>query len=146
MTAGRVRSLTLRVYYEDVDLAGIVYYANYLRFYERGRTEALRALGVAQSRLKADAGLVFAVTRIEADYLAPARFDDLLEVRTRVLSVGGASVRMAQEVAREGRVLNRARVAIACLDAAGRPARLPADLRARLLAEATGEADAAARP
>ncbi len=67
---------TLRVYYEDTDLAGIVYYANYLKFIERARSEWVRELGVDQRAMKADAGLVFAVRRLEADYLAPARFDD----------------------------------------------------------------------
>src|SRR5690625_3299656 len=89
-------TLTLRVYYEDTDLAGVVYYANYLKFIERGRSEALRALGVDQPALK-EAGLVFVVRRLVADYLAPARFDDLLEVRTVTRRVGGASVEMRQE-------------------------------------------------
>ena len=69
----------LRVYYEDTDLAGIVYYANYLKFIERGRSEWLRALGIDQARLRAESGHVFAVRRVEADYLRPARFDDLIE-------------------------------------------------------------------
>ena len=71
----------VRVYYEDTDLAGIVYYANYLKFIERARTEWVRSLGIDQTRLKAEAGIVFAVRRVEADYLAPARFDDLLDGR-----------------------------------------------------------------
>ena len=74
--------LTLRVYYEDTDLAGIVYYANYLKYIERGRTEYVREAGIDQVRLKADEGIVFAVRRIEADYSAPAKFDDLLDVVT----------------------------------------------------------------
>ena len=76
-------SLSLRVYYEDTDLAGIVYYANYLKFIERARTEWVRGLGVDQGRLKTELGIVFAVRRIEADYLRPARFDDELVVITR---------------------------------------------------------------
>jgi acyl-CoA thioester hydrolase len=123
--------LTIRVYYEDTDFGGVVYYANYLKFIERGRTEALRALGVDQVALKA-AGLVFVVRRVAADWLLPARFDDLLEVRTEVTEVGGASVRMAQEVRRGDAALFRATVQIACMDAAGRPRRLPAEVRARL--------------
>ncbi len=78
----------VRVYYEDTDLAGIVYYANYLRFIERARTEWVRALGVDQGQLKAETGVVFAVRRIEADYLAPARFDDVLTIETDVRDVG----------------------------------------------------------
>ena len=123
--------LHLRVYYEDVDLAGVVYYANYLRFYERGRSEAIRALGVDQTAMRA-AGLVFVVTRVEADYLRPARFDDLIEVTTRTLTVGGASLSMAQEILRGAETLNRAVVRAACMDLSGRPARFPPDLRDRL--------------
>jgi acyl-CoA thioester hydrolase len=124
--------ITVRVYYEDTDFGGVVYHANYLKFAERGRTEALRALGVDQVALKA-AGLVFVVRRVAADWLAPARFDDLLEVRTEVTEVGGASVRMAQEVRRGAGVLFRATVQVACMDAAGRPRRLPPEVRASLL-------------
>jgi acyl-CoA thioester hydrolase len=124
--------LAIRVYYEDTDFAGVVYYANYLKFIERGRTEALRALGVDQVALKA-AGLVFVVRRMTADWLAPARFDDLLEVATGLTGIGGASVRMGQEVRRDERTLFRARVEIACMDEAGRPRRLPAEVRARLM-------------
>jgi acyl-CoA thioester hydrolase len=129
--------LTLRVYYEDTDSGGVVYYANYLRFIERGRTEALRALGVDQLALKA-AGLVFVVRRVTADWLRPARLDDLLEVRTEVTEVGGASVRMVQEVHRDGATLFRAAVQVACMDEAGRPRRLPPEVRARLLAPGDG--------
>ena len=125
--------LALRVYYEDTDLAGVVYYANYLRFIERGRTEALRALGVDQTRRRAERGLVFVVRRIEADYLAPARFDDLLSVATRAEAATGARAVLAQTVERgaetQPEVLFRARVTLACLDARGRPARPPAEFR-----------------
>ncbi|MBK0399345.1 tol-pal system-associated acyl-CoA thioesterase [Limibaculum sp. M0105] len=125
-------SMTVRVYYEDTDLAGVVYYANYLRFIERGRTEALRAAGVDQGRLKAEDGAVFVVRRIEADYLAPAKFDDMLAVATRVEAMTGATVTMAQEVARDGVILFRARVVIACMGTDGRPRRLPGVVREAL--------------
>ena len=105
-------SMILRVYYEDTDLAGIVYYANYLKFIERGRSEWLRALGIDQAALKRQAGLVFAVRRI--DMLSAAR------------------IVMDQTVTRDGEVLFAARVTIACLDARGRPTRLPAPLAAIL--------------
>ena len=124
--------LQLRVYYEDTDLAGVVYYANYLRFIERGRTEALRSLGVDQAALQRDHGLVFVVRRVAVDYMAPARFDDILTVRTAVSRVRGASLDMVQEVLRGGAVLNRATVTVACMDAAGRPKRLPDDIRRAL--------------
>ena len=124
--------ITLRVYYEDTDLAGVVYYANYLRFIERGRTEALRDLGIDQAALKRDRGLVFVVRRLTIDYLSPAVFDDLLEVRTHVIRLRGASLEMGQEVWRGEVCLCRAAVTIACMDGAGRPQRLPGDVRDRL--------------
>ncbi|MBU2957521.1 tol-pal system-associated acyl-CoA thioesterase [Paracoccus sp. 1_MG-2023] len=123
--------LTLRVYYEDTDLAGIVYYANYLKFIERGRSEWLRDLDIDQLALK-DQGLVFAVRRVEADYLRPAIFDDLLTVRTRLSDHSPARITVDQEVLRGDETLFRARVVIACLAASGRPARLPAGLVACL--------------
>ena len=125
-------SLTLRVYYEDTDFGGVVYYANYLKFIERGRTEALRALGVDQLALK-EAGTVFVVRRLSAEYLSPARFDDLLEVRTAIGRVGGASVEMSQEVLRDGTPLFRAEVQVACMDTGGRARRLPTEVRDRLV-------------
>lgn len=130
--AGIMHRFHLRVYYEDTDLAGIVYYANYLKFIERARTEWVRALGVDQGRLKAEAGLVFAVRRVEADYLAPARFDDLLEVRTDLAQLTGARIELAQEVWRGAHRLFAARVALAALRDDGRPARIPPALRAAL--------------
>lgn len=126
-------SMPVRVYYEDTDLAGIVYYANYLKFIERGRSEYVRSLGIDQTRLKTDAGIVFAVRRVEADYLSPARFDDLLTVETRLDGVKGASLVMLQSVSRDGTVLFQARVSLVCLTDAGRPARLPDGVRAALL-------------
>lgn len=125
--------LDIRVYYEDTDLAGIVYYANYLRFLERGRTEALRAGGIDQSALKAERGLVFAVRRVTIDYLRPARFDDVLTVETALESCRGASVTMRQAVTRGPERLVEAGVTVACMTGAGRPARLPPEVRAVLL-------------
>ena len=122
----------LRVYYEDTDLAGIVYYANYLKFIERARSEWIRALGIDQRALREAAGLVFAVRRIEADYLRPARFDDALTVQTRCLSSGGARLDLAQRVLRGGELLFEARVRLAVLGEDGRPRRIPAEIR-RLL-------------
>lgn len=118
----------LRVYYEDTDLAGIVYYANYLKFIERARSEWVRGLGVDQRAMKEDGGLVFAVRRIEADYIAPARHDDLLVVESRVHAASRARLILRQQVVREGAVLFSALVTVVCLDAGGRPRRLPAAL------------------
>lgn len=122
----------VRVYYEDTDLAGVVYYANYLKFIERGRTEALRATGVDQNRLKDELGLVFVVVRVTADWRRPAVFDDLLSVETRLMRLGGASVDMAQRVLRGAETLFEAEVRMACMGRDGRAARLPADLRVAL--------------
>ena len=123
-----MHALTLRVYYEDTDLAGIVYYANYLKFIERGRTEWVRGLGIDQRQLRDSRGLVFAVRHLEADYLRPARFDDLLTVETRVLRLTGARIVLAQEIFRRAEKIFAATVTLVCLTATGQPARLPAAL------------------
>jgi acyl-CoA thioester hydrolase len=122
----------IRVYYEDTDLAGIVYYANYLKYIERARTEWVRELGIDQARLKAEEGIVFAVRRVVADYLSPARFDDLLTVETVPHSATAARVVLRQTVLRAGAVLFAAEVTLVALSASGRPARLPASLRRTL--------------
>jgi acyl-CoA thioester hydrolase len=128
----------VRVYYEDTDLAGIVYYANYLKFIERARSEWVRGLGLDQTRLRDEAGIVFAVRRVEADYLSPARFDDLLEVETAPVSVAGARLVLDQAVTRDGQALFRARVTLVALSRTGAPARLPpARLTARSAAAPT---------
>lgn len=126
---------TLRVYYEDTDLAGIVYYANYLKFIERARSEWVRALGIDQRQLRADTGIVFAVRRVEADYLRPAVFDDLLEVRTTPAAVTGARIVLVQEVFRGEVLLFAARVTLVCLTPGGTPARLPRYIATRLSAK-----------
>ena len=126
-----IHRLPVSVYHEDTDLAGIVYYANYLRFIERGRSEMVRAAGIDQTAMKAQ-GLVFAVRRLQADYLRPARFEDRLVVETRLGTLGGARFEMPQAVTRDGEVLFTALVTVVCLSEAGRPVRLPADIRARL--------------
>ena len=119
----------LRVYYEDTDLAGIVYYANYLKFIERARSEWVRDLGVDQAAMKAETGQVFAVRRVVADYLAPARFDDQLTVVTRVLKVTPARIILGQDVTREGESLFTSEVTLVALDGQGGATRLPAVLR-----------------
>jgi acyl-CoA thioester hydrolase len=123
---------TTRVYYEDTDLAGIVYYANYLKFIERARTEWVGSLGVDQMALKAREGIVFAVRRVEADFLRPAKFGDDLVVETTVQSLGGARIVLDQVVLRGGERLFAAVVTLVCLTEDGHAARLPPDVRARL--------------
>lgn len=122
--------LTLRVYYEDTDLAGIVYYANYLKFIERARTEWVRELGIDQQALKHETGQVFAVRRIEADYLAPACFDDVIEVRSAPVALTPARITLRQEIFRCETRLFTALATLVCLDAKGRPTRLPKALAA----------------
>lgn len=117
--------LPIRVYYEDTDMAGIVYYANYLRYIERGRSEWVRAVGLDQNRMKEEDGIVFAVRRVEADYLAPARLDDELVVETWLESRKPVRMVMGQEVKRGTEVLFRAMVTVVCMTLEGRPVRLP---------------------
>ncbi len=121
----------LRVYYEDTDLAGIVYYANYLKFIERGRSEMIRAAGVNQVELR-NRGLVFAVRHLAADYLLPAHYDDLLQVHSRVTGVTGARISLHQAVWRGEQTLFAASVTLVCLSLAGAATRIPADIRQKL--------------
>lgn len=116
---------TLRVYYEDTDLAGVVYYANYLKFIERARSEWLRDLGVDQAAMKSEDGVVFAVRRVEADYLKPARYDDLLTVVSTFVEQSGARLVLNQVVLRGEVTLFTAQVTLVCLDSAGRARRVP---------------------
>ena len=122
----------LSVYYEDTDLAGIVYYANYLKFIERARSEWVQALGIDQMRLKAEYGVVFAVRRIEADYLQAAKFGDRLQVRTRVLELTGARVLLEQKVERDTETLFTTNVTLIALTEGGKATRLPAEFRLKL--------------
>jgi acyl-CoA thioester hydrolase len=123
-------AIPIRVYYEDTDLAGIVYYANYLRYIERARTEWIRDLGIDQTRLRTEAGMVFAVRKLAADYLRPAHFDDVLTVTTSPRAISGARIVLAQEVWRGETRLFAAEVTLVCLTAAGQPTRLPGVVRA----------------
>lgn len=125
---GDAHRLPLRVYYEDTDSAGMVYYANYLKFAERGRTEMIRLLGVPDGGRANGAG--FAVRRCEVDYLRPARLDDRIDVWTRLVALGGASAELDQVVRRDDTDLARLVVRLAYVTPAGKPARLPESFRA----------------
>ena len=105
----------IRVYYEDTDAGGVVYYANYLKFFERARTELLRSLGVERSLLAANGDLGFVVRRISVDYDLPARLDDLLEVQTQVLQLRKASLQLNQTINCNGKRLCSAQVTLACV-------------------------------
>lgn len=121
--------LPLRVYYEDTDAGGIVYHSNYLKFAERARTELLRLVGISQAELARRHGLAFAVRDCAIDYRAPARLDDLLEVRSRLTALSAATLRAEQCISRDGEDLVRLGVRVACVKLDGRPARLPSPLR-----------------
>ena len=126
----------LRVYYEDTDAAGIVYYVNYLKFAERARTEMLRLWGREQQRMMERDGIAFAVKRAEVEYFRPARLDDSLEVHTGLVEVGGASLRVRQRLHRGDELLADMAIRLAVMTRDGRPTRLPADLRAKLTSAA----------
>ena len=123
----------IRVYYEDTDSGGIVYYANYLKFLERARTEYLRTLGFAQHELVETTGLAFAVRSMAVEYLKPAKLDDLLEVGTVIGELGRAQVTFVQSIHRADTLLLTATVRVACLDLArGKAAAMPRNLHAKL--------------
>jgi acyl-CoA thioester hydrolase len=142
-TSGRfeagVHVLPLRVYYEDTDAAGIVYYANWLRFLERGRTELLRSLGQEHSALRDEMGVNWVVRRCAIDYLRPARLDDCIEVTTRCGELRGASLEMIQEARRGAEVLVHAELLVACMGDRGRPVRLPPHVRTALTQVVRGD-------
>ncbi|MFL6711584.1 MAG: tol-pal system-associated acyl-CoA thioesterase [Sulfurifustis sp.] len=125
-------AITIRIYYEDTDAVGIVYYANYLKFMERARTEWLRSLGFNQDELARD-GVIFAVRSARIEFLKPARFNDVIEVNVRIADRGGASMTFIQTIRSGGVTLCEAETRVASLDAttlAPRP--LPAALASRL--------------
>jgi acyl-CoA thioester hydrolase len=123
----------VRVYWEDTDAGGVVYYANYLKFIERARTEWLSALGLEQDWMARELGILFVVRRVEADYLRPARFNDRLRVHSRLVELGRVSMVMEQQVLRGGETLLGSRVQIACVGRDDfRPARIPRFVTDRL--------------
>lgn len=121
----------VRVYYEDTDMGGVVYHANYLRYIERARSDWVRNLGNDQNAMR-EAGIIWVVRRVEADYLASARFDDELLVETEVVAVSGVRLTMAQLIRRGETEVFRATVTAVCVNQDGRPIRLPAEIRALL--------------
>jgi acyl-CoA thioester hydrolase len=123
----------IRVYYEDTDAGGIVFYANYLKFFERARTEWLRACGVDQARLADEAGAIFIVRSTALDYRAPARLDDIVTVVSRIERLGRASVDFAQEAWREGTLLATGSIRVGCVDrTAIKPTAIPPPVLAAL--------------
>ncbi|MDR0634264.1 MAG: tol-pal system-associated acyl-CoA thioesterase [Azoarcus sp.] len=128
--------LPVRIYYEDTDAGGVVYYANYLRFCERARSEWLRALGFGQQRLLAEDGALFVVRSVQADYLSPARLDDSLTVASTISALRHTSASFLQQVLRDDKLLFSAEIRIVCVSpSTGRPTPWPDALRDRLQAQ-----------
>jgi len=126
--------LPLRIYWEDTDAAGIVFYANYLKFFERARTEWLRGLGFEQERLRVETGLAFVVTETSLRYRTPARLDDLIEVTVRVAHVGQASLGLAQQAWRDSDLLVEGTIRVGCVELGTfRPRRIPDDILMQIL-------------
>jgi len=133
MTAPRPFRFPVRVYYEDTDAAGVVYYANYLKFMERARTEWLAAIGFPLAEVEREYGVVFVVHRCEIDFRRPARLNDALAVTVEVEQRGASRLVMRQDVRRGNDVLTEARVTLACVDTPRwRPVRIPAPLATRM--------------
>jgi tol-pal system-associated acyl-CoA thioesterase len=125
-------SLPIRVYIEDTDAGGIVYYVNYLKFMERARTEFMRSLGYGKDYIF-NHDLMFVVRDVAVNYLKPAQLDDELQATARITGLRGASMTMAQTLRRDGEILARGTIGIACVDRAGiKPRRLPGEMRTRL--------------
>ena len=126
----KVFAWPVRVYYEDTDAGGVVYYANYLKFFERARTEWLRSLGLNQDKLAREENLIFVVRSATLDFASPARLDDMLEVTVEPQKLARVYVQLAQEVRRGGQVLAGAGVKVACLDRRNfKPVAIPQFLR-----------------
>ena len=125
---GALHRFPVRVYYEDTDAGGVVYHSNYLRWFERARTEVLRLLGIVQSETGEG---IYAVADLAIRYLAPARLDDAVTIETRALEIGAASVRMGQRALKGEQLLADATIRIGFVGPDGRPKRQPAEWRAK---------------
>jgi acyl-CoA thioester hydrolase len=129
---GETHVLPIRVYFEDTDCAGVVYHANFLKFCERARSDFIRLLGIEHQGLANPAQgepAVFVVRRVEIDYLKPGRLDDVLEVVTSCAEIGNASLKLAQDVRRDGTLIARALVSVVLVSRSGKPQRLGALVR-----------------
>jgi acyl-CoA thioester hydrolase len=118
-----------RVYYEDTDSGGVVYYANYLKFAERSRTEMLREKGIRQSTLLQDSGVLFVVRRASLELIAPARLDDMLEITTQIKRLSGATINMLQEIKCDGVKIAEIDVLVVCVNQKFKPVRISEKLR-----------------
>ena len=122
-------SMNIRVYYEDTDLGGIVYYANYLRFIERARSEWLRDLGIDQIKMRNEQDAIFVVTKLKVDYLLPAYFDDMLTVDTKIQIVSPVRAYFYQNIFRQEDVIFKAEVCVTCTSTSGKVQRMPEKIK-----------------
>ena len=122
-------SMNIRVYYEDTDLGGVVYYANYLRFIERARSEWIREIGIDQIKMRDDEKIIFVVTKLKADYLVPASFDDVLTIASKIKVVSPVRAYFYQNIYRGEELLFKAEVCVACTSMSGRVQRLPEKIK-----------------
>ena len=122
-------SMNIRVYYEDTDLGGVVYYANYLRFIERARSEWIRGLGIDQIKMRDEDEAIFVVTKIKADFLSPARFDDILRIDTKIKVVSPVRAYFYQNIFHEEKVIFKAEVCVTCTSNSGKVLRLPEKIK-----------------
>lgn len=125
-------SIQFRVYYEDTDSGGVVYYANYLKFAERARTELLRAIGLNQSALAKEQDLLFVVRNVNMELFSPAKLDDLLEITTYVKDISGAAMQMIQEVQCNKKNIAAIDVTVVCINSNFRPKRIPNEIKQTL--------------
>ena len=127
-------SAQYRVYYEDTDAAGVVYYANYLKYAERARSDYLRHVFQAPSMIAEKFGLMFVVRQCYIDYLRPARLDDALDILTRIIAIKSATIEMEQQIMRQENKLTEIRVVLACVDCQKfQPSRIPQALKSKLI-------------
>ena len=122
-----------RVYHEDTDFVGVVYYANYFKFIERARSESLREVGICQKDLKIKSDISFVVSKVEAHFIKSAKYDDLLTIETQMNSLKGVSVILDQKIFLEDDIIFNARIKLACVNQSGKLKRIPSSLRSCLL-------------
>jgi len=134
-----IHQFPVRIYYEDTDHGGVVYYANYLKFMERARTEFLRHLGLELDELESTFGILFAVTEVHVHYRHPARFNDAIIVESRLMEARGARLIFRQNIYRNNEILLEGEIRLACMDRASHPQRIPEDVLRRMQQERTKE-------
>ena len=133
LTTSLLNNFNYRVYYEDTDCGGVVYYANYLKFFERARTDFLRLLGISQSELVTKENLIFVVKRCEIDYIFSAKLDDVLEVKINIKKISAASIVIHQEMFVSNSVCCKLEVQIVCVNSLNfKPKKIPQNIKTLL--------------